>query len=337
MRNAFTSFCAFFAASMAYPLCKSDSGSAVDTWALFKGPKGTDYVYWDTETPLAASSHDLNSTTTGALATTLQQLWSESTTDYIVWNDEPAGSSDYNFTVGHTKGIWAWNSGTGDAIILQHSIPLFPFGPSQTPKYTGLGSNAWMYGQHAACFHTTVSALNGLADLALLTVPSIYDSRISGDAPATLAALAGGAVRTDPVCDSTSFSTVGGLNVSYFAKSTEWNNELYAACVAPALQTSLAVESWIRGSAEGPACSVGGGLDVLDVSGVSYPGGLAFSEYNDHSKWAVATADTGDWFCPADINRMTTQFKRGGGGYCFQSADLVASMRAAITGTDACF
>lgn len=336
MRNLFTSFCAFFAATTAYPLCKSDSGSAVDAWFLVKGPKGTDYVYWDIDTSLAASQHDLNSTTVGALASTLQQLWSESSTDYIIWNDEPAGSTTYNFTVGHTKGIWAWNSGTGDAIIVQHSIPLFPLGPSQTSKYKGLGSNAWMYGQHAACFHTTIEALNGLADLALLTVPSVYDSRISGDAPAGLAVLAGGAFRTDPVCDSTAFSTAGGLNVTYFAKSTQWNNELYAACVAPALQTSLAVESWIRGSAEGPACPAGGGVDVLDVSGVSYPGGLAFTEYNDHSKWAVATDSGADWFCPADINRMTTQFQRGGSGYCFKNGGLAAAMRAAITGTDSC-
>jgi deoxyribonuclease-2 len=338
MRNLFKSFCAFFAASMAYPLCKSDSGSAVDAWVLFKGPKGTDYVYWDIETPLVASPHDLNSTSTGALAQTLDQLWSESTTDYILWNDDPPGSTEYNFTVGHTKGVWAWNTKTGDAIIVQHSIPLFPAGPTQTQKYVGLGSNAWMYGQHAACFHTTVDALNELAGPALLTIPSIYDSRIHGDTPAGLALLAGGASRADPVCEAGAFLTSGGLNVTYFAKSTEWNNELYAACVAPALQTSLAVESWIRGSACGPACPAGGSVDVLDISGVSYPGGLAFSEYNDHSKWAVSAAmgAEGDWFCPADINRMTTQFKRGGGGYCFKNSELATAMRAAITGTDAC-
>ena len=322
----------FFATEIeAYPNCLADNGSgSVDTWVAFKGPKGTDYVFWQTGAPLAASSHDMNSTTIGALGETLSQLWSE-TTEYIIWNDEPVGESGYNFTTGHTKGVWAWNLATGDAIVLQHSVPLFPAGPSQTSKYKGLGSNAWMYGQHVACFETTVEALATLATLAPLTIPSIYDARTSGNTPAALTALAGGAASTAAVCDSLSFTTRGGLNVTYFAKSTQWNAELYANCIAPALGVSLAVESWIRGSACGPAC---GTETVLDVQDVSYPGGLSFSEYNDHSKWAVGLDS--DWFCASDINRMTTQAARGGAAYCFQDSGLAAAMRGAATNTDSC-
>ena len=325
---------AFFSTQIeAYPNCLADDGSGpVDTWTAFKGPKGTEYVYWQTGASLGASNHDMNSTTVGALGATLSQLWSETTTEYIIWNDEPVGESGYNFTTGHTKGVWAWNLATGDAIVLQHSVPLFPAGPAQTPKYKGLGSNAWMYGQHVACFETTVNTLESLANLAPLTIPSIYDSRISSETPAALAMLAGGAASTEAACDFTSFSTRGGLNVTYFAKSTQWNSELYADCIAPALGTSLAVESWIRGSACGPACS--GTENVLDVQDVSYPGGLSFSEYNDHSKWAVGT--NSDWFCASDINRMTTQAARGGAAYCFQDVGLATAMRSAAVSTDSC-
>jgi deoxyribonuclease-2 len=312
-----------------FPTCKADNGGAVDLWVAFKGPKGTQYVYYDPATPLGASKHDMNSTTVGALGTTLQQLWSEATTDYIIWNDEPVGASGYNFTTGHTKGVWAWNTATGDAIILQHSIPLFPAGPSQVDSYAGLGSNAWMYGQHAACFSTHVSELEHLASLAPLTIPSIYDSRVGTDTPTALAALASGAASNVAQCFATSFTTVGGQNVTYFAKSTQWSNELYAECIAPTLQISLSVESWIRGSAEGPSC---GAFDVLDVKGVSYPGGLAFDEYNDHSKWATG----GSLFCASDINRMTTQFERGGAAYCWVDAELSGAVSDAITGTDSC-
>jgi hypothetical protein len=245
----------FFATQLeAYPNCLSDNdGSEVPLWTAFKGPKGTDYVYWQSGAALAVSTHDMNSTTVGALGATLSQLWSESTTEYIIWNDEPVGESGYNYTTGHTKGVWAWNVKTGDAIILQHSVPLFPAGPSQTSKYKGLGSNAWMYGQHTACFETTVAALTTLANLAPLTIPSIYDSRTSAATPAHLAALAAGAASMEAVCDSASFSLRDGTSVTYFAKSTQWDAELYADCIAPALGVSLAVESWIRGSACGPA------------------------------------------------------------------------------------
>lgn len=324
----------FFATQIeAYPNCFADDGNgSVDTWAAFKGPKGTDYVYWQTDATLAAVSHDMNSTTVGALGTTLSQLWSTTSTEYIIWNDEPVGESGYNFTTGHTKGVWAWNLATGDAIVLQHSIPLFPAGPSQSAKYKGLGSNAWMYGQHVACFETTVDALESIANLAPLTIPSIYDSRTSARTPSVLAALANGAASTAAVCDAMSFTTRGGLNVTYFAKSTQWNAELYADCIAPSLGVSLVVESWIRGSACGPACA--DTETVLDVQDVSYPGGLAFSEYNDHSKWAVGSDS--DWFCASDINRMTTQAARGGAAYCFQDAGLATAMRNAVTNTDSC-
>jgi deoxyribonuclease-2 len=316
--------------TVAYPLCKGDSGAPVDIWVAFKGPKGTPYDYWDPAVALSASTHDMNSTTVGALGATLQQLWSEASTEYLIWNDSPPGAANYNYSVGHSKGLWAWNVATGDAIIVQHSVPEFPQGPSQSKKYVGLGSNAWEYGQHASCFQTSVSELVRIAGTAELIVQNIYDSRVSAGTPSALSALAGGAVRTDAVCDSVSFSTAGGRNITYFAKSTQWNNELYAECVAPALQTSLSVESWIRGSAEGPAC--GGAQTVLDVQGVSYPGGMAFDEYNDHSKWAVG----GDWFCASDINRMTTQFARGGSAYCWVEAGLASAVTSSITGTDSC-
>lgn len=315
---------------MAYPICKSDSGGAVDIWSAFKSPKGTAYTYWDPNVSLSASSHSMNSTTSGALGETMQQLWSESSTEYLIWNDSPPGSSNYNYTVGHSKGIWAWNLDSGDAIILQHSIPQFPLGPRQTSKYVGLGKNAWEYGQHAICLQTNIEELVKIAGLAQLVIPQIYDYRISSKTPLQLSELASGKVSTEPQCNSVSFNTNGNRNITYFAKSTQWNNELYAECVAPALQTNLAVESWIRGSAEGPACSET--FHVLDVQDVAFPGGAPFSEANDHSKWAVGE----NWFCGSDINRMTTQFERGGSAYCFQDSNLVHAMTNVISKTDSC-
>jgi deoxyribonuclease-2 len=255
----------------------------------------------------------------------LKQLWSESTTDYIIFNDEPPNQSSYNFTVGHTKGIWAWNVGQNTGLILQHSTPKFPEGPSSTSKYGGLSSNAWMYGQHFACMSFSIDELETLATQAQLTVPDIYDMRISASTPPALQALAQGASSTDPVCTQT---TVGPY--TYFAKSTQWNNELYANCIAPLTKQSLFVESWIRGSAEGPSC---GQNPVLDVQALAYSPSLNFSETNDHSKWAVSTESM---VCPSDINRMTTQYARGGSAFCFEDATLAHALRTAIQSSDTC-
>ncbi len=45
----------------------------------------------------------------------------------------------------------------------------------------------------------------------------------------------------------------------------------------------------------------------------------------DHSKWACSEEKDkaiGQWVCVADINRMKSQEKRGGGVICFMEANL---------------
>lgn len=324
----FTAFLATIVLSNAYPNCISDSGIDVDIWAVFKGPRGTNYNYWDAYSPLDVSIYDMNDTSQGALGATLSQLWLEST-EYILWNDSPPDSLSYNYSVGHSKGVWAWNTETGDAIIVQHSIPEFPKGPTQTSNYLGLGENAWTYGQHAICFHTTISELSRIAVQAERIVLNIYDSRTSSDTPNSLVSLVDGMISSDPLCNAVTFDTFDGQSISFYTKSTQWNNELYANCLASGLQTSLYVESWIHGDAEGPSCN---NYNVLDVAQLSYPNGPDFDEYDDHSKWAVG----GAWFCASDINRMTSQYLRGGSAYCFNPKSLILALENTIKTNESC-
>jgi deoxyribonuclease-2 len=127
------------------------------------------------------------------------------------------------------------------------------------------------------------------------------------------------------------YETQGGAAFTYFAKSKQWANELYSACVAPHFNTPLLVESWIRGSATGPSC--GTSNQVLDVQDLNYDG-FELSEYNDHSKWTVSTKLP--IVCIGDINRMTTQYGRGGGVACIESSSLSNFLRSSITKTNSC-
>jgi deoxyribonuclease-2 len=95
----------------------------------------------------------------------------------------------------------------------------------------------------------------------------------------------------------------------------------------------LWTETWIRGSAEGPACPTSG-YDTLDVKGVDFGNGMNWSETNDHSKWAIAVNTT--MLCIGDINRMTTQYSRGGGTACFKNLYLMNAFESAVSGLDSC-
>jgi len=313
--------------------CKDDAGRDVDWWIAVKAPRGTNYFYGDATSAGAfvASPHSMNDTSVGALGSTLRQLWDPATSAaYILWNDDPPASEYYNFSYGHTKGALALDTGSeGGGFWLTHSVPKFLAGPIQSPEgYAGLGSNAWMYGQSAACFSLTPAAVGPLAETLQFNHPHIYET--GGDfsaAPASAGALANGEWRADPICQQTGVS-LGGMATTVFAKTPAWNADLWSACVSPALQSDLLVESWLRGSEEGPVCK---GWQTLDIQDLAW----GWSEPDDHSKWAVATNTTQPTLCIGDINRMTTQYERAGGAVCF-SDPIATAFLAAITQTNTC-
>jgi len=309
--------------------CVNDANiiQPIDFWFAIKEPKGTSYVYYDSNTLFTPSQHFLNDTSTGALASTLKQLWLPNT-EYILFNDEPPVGNTNNATVGHTKGIWAWNG--QDAFVLTHSIPLFPKGPGLVSTYQGLGNNAYTYGQSLACFSFTLSTLSSIATQMSLTIPNIYDKRISQTTPQPLKDLANGYVSKQPVCNSTIIQTSEGLPITYFSKSTQWNNELYSQCIASTMQESLFAETWIRGSAAGPSCS--GNYHVNDIITLDLPFNDTYKETQDHSKWAIGTSHV----CISDINRMTTQYKRGGGAFCMNNPILSNILNNTILSSNTC-
>lgn len=60
---------------------------------------------------------------------------------------------------------------------------------------------------------------------------------------------------------------------------------------------------------------------------------LVWRESDDHSKWAVAGRE---YACFGDMNRMTSQWKRGGSFYCLSHPSLVQALTAVILETDSC-
>ena len=336
--------------------CKDDSGRDVDWWVAVKAPRGTDYLYGDTTSAGAfvASPHSMNDTSVGAMSSTLRQIWTASSeTAYILWNDDPPASSYYNFSYGHTKGALVLDtSSEGGGLWLTHSVPKFLAGPIQDPAgYAGLGSNAWMYGQSAACFSLTPAAVGPLAETLQFNHPHIYETGGDFSAfPSAVGDLADGVWRSDAICQQTAV-TVGGLDATVFAKTPAWNADLWSACVSPALRSDLLVESWLRGSEEGPACNDWQTLDIQNLAWTS----ASWKSYDDHSKWAVATNpslvkpgrtnmpsnELEAWnlsaptLCIGDINRMTTQFARAGGAVCFSDA-IATAFQAAVTQTNTC-
>jgi len=61
-------------------------------------------------------------------------------------------------------------------------------------------------------------------------------------------------------------------------------------------------------------------------------GGILWAEESDHSKWVLGA----DAACFGDMNRMPSQWKRGGSFYCLTDRTLIAAMKSLIVETDSC-
>lgn len=93
--------------------------------------------------------------------------------------------------------------------------------------------------------------------------------------------------------------------------------DLYFDVVAPSLHTALNVETWQHGASSnlGSWCGQGSATDyaVYDINYLNLPYGINFSNYDDHSKFAVATwpvnQPSNPWVCIGDTNRQVSDAK----------------------------
>ena len=318
--------------------CLDDDGAPVPWWAIFKLPAGANYlIYTPTTQQLVPSPYALNETA-GAMFHTMNQLWQAPNIQYAMYNDEPPAQVTYNFTVGHSKGVWMWSESNDSAVFLQHSIPKFTNGPQQAATFGGLPSNAYMYGQHAFCMSLPFADLATVVEKFVFVLPDIFETNYSPHIhpfPA-LESLLAGAWDDWATCDTFTIRMDGDDTIHGFAKTAAWNDDLYAACLAPQLGTALAAETWTHGAAEPAACTPKWPYDVLNIKSFNWAG-YSFVNYDDHSKWALPLKGSGaeGVVCFSDINRVYSQYARNGAAFCLAAPALWNALHDATT-TDSC-
>ena len=312
------------------------SADAVDWWFIYKFPEGAvlngsqkttgqEYLYFDSSsTPALAMSKNRIGSATGALDRTLNLLSPENraaqkSLGWILYNDEKPDRSENSGEEGHSKGVLIFDRETDSALWLLHSWPCFPSLRGDPPP-------SLEYGQTFLC--VTLRDFQTAEQIAEAVYhqnePQVYDFRTDGlasDSP--LYKLARNSRSNDkrPPSDM-SFQSRAGYEFRFLAKNRHWDEDFWIDWVGPRLGVNLDVESWRRGKLPGTEDSdethqVADALYInLEPLGVD----CEWHYTKDHAKWAVSLTD--DWVCAADINRQTSQEKRGGGTICFQHAQL---------------
>lgn len=330
------------------------SSTAVDWWFAYKMPKrpdkapgakstpdlaGFNYVYADAAAGgLGLSPHKLGDPGC-ALDATLDSIFAAaaadgSTAGWIAYNDEIPNSKKNDERKGHCKGVLAFDKASDSAVWLLHSTPRYPvIGEHDFPE------DEEIYAQTYLCVTLSgYEAANAIAAvLRRQHDPQVYATQLpkslsEGSPDDEVVQLAKGTpidVSPDPA--DIPFASKGGQPFRLLAKSREWGKDFWIDWVGPSLKADFQIETWRRGKIPGTEDSDNKDW-VADVDGIDLTSAGAPVEWHytkDHAKWGVSVEN--DWVCVADINRQTSQEKRGGGSICMQHKELWAAMKAIET------
>ncbi|CAD6185737.1 unnamed protein product [Caenorhabditis auriculariae] len=335
--------------------CRDNNGNPVDWFVFYKLPhlynhpdnkqisNGSAFMYLDVNNKAWKLMEMGLDAPNQALYHTLQQYYTmdQTSTFSIMYNDEWPNSTIWSNDSGHCKGVSVFNQSGG--FWLMHSIPKYPSNVTYD-----FPPNAHYYGQMGICVSFPLATLGDIATQLFFYRPFTYQINLPDTFANTFPMLVrvknGEYQQTQPYTSLKLLRSVGGSSFQHFAKAGAFGKDLYYDFVAPTLRTSLKVQSWQHGNASSNLfswCNVGDTQDVLNAEDIALPFNVNFTNYDDHSKFAVAfspsyNANPPPYVCIGDINRQVHQMARGGGTMCLGDYSLHYMYSTVISRTYAC-
>ncbi|CAD8149190.1 unnamed protein product [Paramecium octaurelia] len=336
--------------------CIDHSGNAIDWWFILKMPtdktfsvRGMDYLYCDANNNCGTfdwQTDQLDDLTSPLQRTIAQIDFHDDNVMSVLWSDQPWNKNTISDRA-HSKGILSANI-NGDAFLISHSTPTFPMLDDAYDQIVlGMPSSSQVYGQHYMCLSITTTEANRLATEYIIAetltnranspaafataFPQLY--QLKTNSRTKTYQTESGTVLSAALQDSIKISSKGGFKLTAYSKNENLVEDFYADVVAPALGVDLIMETWGNGT---------GGLQdpVCDQVPKSYSnlvrqhGAFSFSYTKDHSKYGLTATSNNVCFC--DLNRQTTQQKRGGVVYCFQHNSLWSIINQSFISRQSC-
>ena len=243
----------------------------------------------------------------------LQSLYKDKQwTSWIIYNDDTNELGNKTTCSGHCKGILAWNNTHLSWLV--HSVPNFP------QEFTGSTISPIEHGEHIygqSFLHLTRQADDAFVKQVVqqihLMEAHVYMKHNVIEVPDIPEVTSPKQKVTPKEMNIIEFSS----DILHIAKSPHNKVDIYEYLDVYA--TEWYVETWRRGHPINAPSHV---KDVykLCVNGVEY------KESQDHSKWATSS----QYYWIGDLNRMTSQFKRGGGGFLVKHQGIATALRSFI-------
>lgn len=338
--------------------CKNGDGEDVDWFIAYKLPKtksrnsnsftpqGGELAYVDS-TGKSMKYWDLLNKTVyekgNPISKTLAPIYNSTTRTslaYVIYNDQlPLGFKGHK--KGHSKGVLIATEKKG-AVWLQHSVPRFPLDIKRRYEYPESGREN---GQLFLCLSVPRSAAETIAlhlrvqgaNVYQSSKPNWMDLRELYTTQLGLLIL-GQTIRGASEILVNLMKTRKNKPILAIAKAPYWYHDIYSLIVIRQVNDSIAVQSWRNGAggAQTQTCSEKYGVtDVEEVSvKFSKTRAISFDTREDHSKWDVALKK--GFFCFSTLNRMVSQFRRGGEITCLWDDRIATLFRDSIARRSNC-
>ena len=233
----------------------------------------------------------------------LRQLYENS--NWLFWqvyNDETGHIGDNHHKKGHCKGIVAWNNKR--ISWLCHSVPNFPR-TFEGNRISEIEPGELIYGQSFQYIEI---------DYSLEMIRNILKQIRIMEAQVYINTYMLEFVK----CKSKISVLKLSDTITHFAKSPHHNIDIYDY-LCNKYNRTWKVESWIRGH------KIEQTNTIVDITSLQFED-IKWTESQDHSKWAT----TEHLYWIGDLNRMTSQYKRGGGGFVCQDTNLALAFNKLI-------
>jgi hypothetical protein len=278
------------------------------TKIALKFPHGKLGIFYNPETKKFEALTDIN-------------IWIESLykdknwSNWMIYNDEcnfekskKQGTTTLHVTHGHCKGIVAWNDET--ISWLCHSVPNFP-SEFSVNTISSIEKSELIYGQSFQYVEIPFETdkLIMIAQQLMIMDACIYQQKIQVSFPKKQHKT----TNTIDICSG----------IIHIAKSPSFHIDIYSECIAERYRSQWSVETWIRGHHITKQCTM-----ITDIKYIEYEN-INYKESQDHSKWAVSSDD---YYWIGDLNRMTSQYSRGGGGFLCTDKNIALAFRSLIRG-----
>jgi hypothetical protein len=216
--------------------------------------------------------------------------------NFIVYNDQTKHMNIKKTTKGHCKGIFTWNE---DAISwLIHSTPEFPKSFDGT-NISNINEGELIYGQ--SYMYIEIKRINDNLDCLLNQLynmePHIYVTH--GQIPKYIKKHQMNYLEYQ----------LSDEKIYHISKHSNVHNDIYSYLV-DRFGGPCNVETWIRGHKIATSNDNINDIKQVNLSDNKYH----YTETHDHSKIAFSSNRDNPWIFFGDLNRMQSQFTRGGGG-----------------------